>query len=789
MLNAIPVTAYKSITPEFSFSEELPYLSYLNNIYTLTNNRKGFVFEITPLAMADEGVAHDIESIMTGILPDGATMQFHVYSCPNMGFIFDIANKIIRPYSDSIVNPDLYANILKFQEEKLKSEGVRRWKYYVSITVPNKDKADEICGSIKEILTGIGLRPIIVYPQRLINVLSEILNQSDGNKRLHYDPEVHIRDQIMHSNTIIKYKMGRKSNIQINDTYLVGLKVSQYPEDVYLPLMNNILGDQLDNGKQINYPFLITFNYIQPHGQETTAAKISGKAVTTRSNAIGSSFSSRLSNRIKSLGYMQYALSDRHYAVRCYMHFTLFSLSKEDIPKVRENMKTVARNIGISLVDDGMASMPAFLSDLPMNLQENMHGIGYAETIHSQVASNMVLVQGDYHGEKNPAVILVTPRKDIAPISLFLEGGNSNITVSGGSGSGKSVTLNAILMYYAALASQMFVFDKGFSMGPITQLHGGDILRFDNKQRISINPFSNISNIDLDVDFIWPIFSNMINPGGTLSQAFIELLKEKIREEYFDKGQDGGVQGVYERLDKTELGRQLTICMKSWAKGGNYHRFVEGESSISFKKQFSLLEMSEINNIPALKAVIVPLYLYQVYQHCFSGDKSIKKIVTMDEAHSYFHGGSIIEFMSTFGREIRKYNGMLLTATQLQSDYFSHPAIVSVYKNCDTHIFLRQNASRSIEYEGLDEYDFKMINSMRPPTRYAELYIKSEFYRGKFKVYNSDYMNWLFTTTPDKKVIRDKYFEESKDIHKAIVKCMDMGHSPLGSSNVSDDFY
>jgi conjugal transfer ATP-binding protein TraC len=791
---AVPINTIRSISPEFSFCENLPYLSYEDGIYTLTGKRKGFMFEFTPLPFSSKQVEKDIESIIDGILPSGSTMQFHVFTSQRFEFMFERAINMIQQYPDSKLSPEIYKSIEMYQMNMFRKKNIKRWRYFASFSCIDKSGIDvnKVSASVKQTLRGAGLAPITVIPHRLISFLSEIFNITGDINNIVYDPHIHIRNQIIHSNSAISREgWFWKTRLKINDKYVVSLHVKEYPECIYLPLMNNLLGVPGDSFKQIQYPFLITFNHLNPSMQQLEATRIDSRASTTLSSSFGVTPS--LQKRKEAMKNIKWALGKNHIVTKNYLHFLLFVDSEKEIPDAIENMKAVGRNVGFKLVPDTIATIPSFLSDLPMNLQPEMAKIGYLQTTHSQIASNMILCQGDDNGGRTPTIVLATERNDLAPLCFFTTEGNKNVTVTGKSGSGKSVFINVLLLGYSKKGAKVYNFDKGCSLLPITQIHGGDILRFDDKTQISINPFTHLKNIDGEVDFVWPIIAQMINPDGDLTQYHKEVLKEKIIEEYLSKRNNGSIQGVYDRLKSSKVGYELTLCMKSWVKDeveGNYAKYLKGDSTISFDKQFALLELQEIDKIPALKAVIVPLYLFQVYLNCFFGDPNRIKIITMDEAHGYIHGQSMVRFMDTFIREIRKYNGMILTATQHNRDYFVNSAVATIYGNSDSHIFLKQDAAEGPMYPGLSSYEIEIINSLKSTPEFSEMYIKSPIAQGKYRVRLSEYVLWLSTTSPAVRAIRDENTERFKgDVHGSILDLVERKQMPAGVGLVDDNFY
>src|SRR5690606_27878835 len=118
---------------------------------------------------------------------------------------------------------------------------------------------------------------------------------------------------------------------------------------------------------------------------------------------------------------------------------------------------------------------------------------------------------------------------------------------------------------------------------------------------------------------------------------------------------------------------RLAAALEPYTRHGIYASYFEGEANIAFTKNLVVLELEELKSKKNLQSVVMQLVMYRITQEMYL-DRSLKKLVIIDEAWDLMGQGASASFIEAGYRRARKYGGAFGTITQSVEDYYKTDA-------------------------------------------------------------------------------------------------------------------
>jgi len=288
---------------------------------------------------------------------------------------------------------------------------------------------------------------------------------------------------------------------------------------------------------------------------------------------------------------------------------------------------------------------------------------------------------------------------------------NWNAQIIGASGSGKSFTMNNILLQFAVYNPQFAILDYGGegagSYRNFVNIQNGTYVEISlEKGNFSINPFDGAFYCEVSEDnvdgfykrkltallstlelMITSKFENVDN-ASILNPHNYTVLGNKIREYYKENGNNGyDLDGKVIDEDKVNylnlddfanrklknddfLGKMFFALAPFIGKGHNSGVYAPlfRETKQLKSKDVVCFDMAGLGGAADLKKVLIPVILETIATNILGGDFKRRKMVIMDEAWRDLQGGSMSDFMMDMYRTIRKLNGSVTILTQSFKD-------------------------------------------------------------------------------------------------------------------------
>jgi conjugal transfer ATP-binding protein TraC len=669
----------------------------------------------------------------------------------------------------------------------------------------------------------------------LIKFTSEVLNpQSPLNDvRPAYDEGRLIKSQVINADTVCRVD---KKGLQFSDSSgskaeLRCYSVKSYPQMSTLWEMGGLIGDQLQTSLQYPCPFLITMGVeILDYEKAKARAQIKSARATTNADSQMAKFLPDMVARKKDWDIVMRSLSEGQSLVSIY-HQVLLMTDSQNAQSAENAAIAIWRARNFELTNDVYMQPQALLGCLPMTLSrafyDDLKKAGRVSTKTGDNAVHLAPLIAEWWGTETPMVKLFGRRGQEMNIDFFdNRAGNYNVAIAATSGAGKSVLMQEVALSYLGAGAKGWIIDVGRSYEKLAHLVGGEFLEFKPDNDIRLNPFSMVESLDEEMDVLKPLVAQMAMPNGHCDDLQKALIEEAIRSVWNVKGKDMTITDVAARLvenassshgdsdyiqrlvdriypsmegkegtpSQGEFTHLLITAMQQnggkkadqrlldlakmlypFTSKGVYGRFFEGRSNIQFNRDFTVLELEELNVKKDLQSVVLLILLYAMQQEMYlASDRTRRKFCALDEAWDLLAGGSTAEFFKKGYRRARKYGGCMITATQSINDYFTNDAGSAIMANSDWVLLLRQKpeAIEQLAASGrlaLNEGTKRLLASVRTEHGvYSEVFVFSPMGNGIGRLLVDPFSQQLYTTKAEEFTAIQKRVEAGMGLADAI---------------------
>lgn len=370
-----------------------------------------------------------------------------------------------------------------------------------------------------------------------------------------------------------------------------------------------------------------------------------------------------------------------------------------------------------------------------------------------------------------------------------------NGIVVGGSGSGKSFSVNYLIRNHLKSGGKLFIIDKG---GPGAGSYRNMIMNLPTGRYIEIRV---VGEMDFTINFFdGPLFVTRALNGDILADLNGEVDGDK--ENFLIKLLTLMCKDEGDRIARQDVSRISALIRRAYRDLGNnsqntlnldlfctkylapefpdlfsaIHQFIEQGIYAKFFRATTQLkhvdcfcfDLEGIDAHPDLAPILTLVITSFAYSMCLT-DKNVRKMIVVDEAWSAFKG-PLAAVIENIWRTIRKHNGFIYCVTQGLEDIFKSE-VASALLNNTTHYFmcgsshrydaLSQIKASGVQTNSIDAYDYGLISNMRfAKGQYSEIYMLTPNFKGVIRLRASLYDYWFFTTNADDKVKLDKIKSE-----------------------------
>lgn len=422
------------------------------------------------------------------------------------------------------------------------------------------------------------------------------------------------------------------------------------------------------------------------------------------------------------------AIAEASSQLVAYGYYTpVIVLFDSDQRRLRDHAEAVRRLIqaeGFGARIETLNATEAYLGSLPgvsyANIREPLvHTRNLADLLPlNSIWSGKATAPCPYYPPNSPPLMQVATGSTPFRLNLHVDDVGHTLIV-GPTGSGKSTLLALIVAQFRRYAgAQVFAFDKGNSLLPLTLATGGDHYRLgagEGDRTLSFCPLSELSD---EGDRAWA--SDWIET--LLSLQGIKVLPEHRNAIARQVGLMAEARGrsLSDFVSGVQM-REIKDALLPYTVDGPMGHLLDAEGDGLKLGDFQTFEMAELMQLGERIVVPVLLYLIRRISKRLDGNPSL---IVLDEAwvmlgHSTF-AGKIEEWL----REVRKLNCAVILATQSLSDA-ARSGIVDVLKEgCATKICLPNGAAAQpgtrdfYQNLGFNERQIEIVATATPKREY-----------------------------------------------------------------------
>jgi len=503
--------------------------------------------------------------------------------------------------------------------------------------------------------------------------------------------------------------------------------------------------------------------------------------------------------------FLNEAISQQRVPVKAHYNVLAWADSPEEMQQIRNRVGSAMAKMDAQskLETDGApqlwwSGIPGNAADFPMN-----------DTFDTFLEQATCFLNMESHERSAQTGIRFGERRNGRPVlvDLFdapMKNGiitNRNLFVCGGSGGGKSITMNHLLRTLFDQGTHCVTIDIGGSYKGLCTLTRGYYFTYTEENPIKFNPF-----------YIGPSETLDTEKKESLKTLLVSLWKQE--DENFNRSEyvalSNALQGYYDHL-KNDTGlfpcfntfyeyledhytevlkahkvneRDFSIdnflyVLRPYYKGGEFDYLLNATENLDMLQQrFIVFELDNVKQHPILFPVVT-LIIMELFISKMRKLPGQRKIIAIDEAWVAIAKSGMASFIKYLYKTVRKFNGIAALITQEIDDLISSPIIKeTVINNADTKILMDMRKfmnkfDRLQETLGMSDKgktQLLSVNKANEPGRaYREVLIDQggvivKVYRNELSV--PEYL--AYSTEETEKIKVQQYTEQYGSIEKGI---------------------
>lgn len=336
--------------------------------------------------------------------------------------------------------------------------------------------------------------------------------------------------------------------------------------------------------------------------------------------------------------------------------------------------------------------------------------------------SDILPFYGPWIGHDSPQILLKTRHGSLLKFSPFDRSlSNANQLISGGSGSGKSVMTNLLLLQMLKENPKVFFIDVGGSYKKLTENLSGQYVELGVNDQLSVNPF------DLAIGEAKPSSHKIKFLVGLVELMTKEEGAERIPKLARAEIEDAIVK-VYIQIKNPRLSdlRRLLLAHHSteiqkygkilspWCGDTPYGKFLDQNTTVEFSKDIVAFDLKGLESYPDLQSVCLYIITDLVWREV-QKDRSTMKFIVFDECWKLLRDEAALVFIEEVFRTVRKYYCSATAISQDLSDFLNSKISSALLPNCSIKWLLMQNQSDFSKIKdalGLNDNEIALIQSL-----------------------------------------------------------------------------
>lgn len=435
----------------------------------------------------------------------------------------------------------------------------------------------------------------------------------------------------------------------------------------------------------------------------------------------------------------------------------MLSSYRDHIDSAEQSLKSLYQLNDWELASSDQFHLPSILCNLPLQQVDYWNVLRSMKLVRVCQSSEVVAklpIHAEWKGVPMPGVLLFGRRGQLFQWNPFyrISSGNYNVCVIGPSGGGKSVFLQSLADSMMSQSARVFILDIGQSFAEIAKLLGGEIVQFGRDTALALNPFAGLKpdmNIDDFNDLVKCAKELLIIMCGVTDEYGAGLLEKAIKAAVIKHNYKLDIDLFVQYLEHADDSRlnQYAMTLYPYTKDGIYGKYFTGLKNATFKKEITIFEFEEIKKDKKLIAIILQILLMEITGQFFTGDRSQKFMIIVDEAWMLLDYSA--GFFAEFARTVRKYGGSLVTCVQNYSDLQKTQSHQAILENSTWTLLLKQDEKGLHSFRESEAFKDKLplLKSISlVPGKYSELLISATGVSVVGRLVLDEYSSALYST-------------------------------------------
>lgn len=711
-------------------------------------NRLGAIWESPVLLGADDSTVERLRSALSSFMPVGTFVQFGLLSVPDASYYIGRYTQTKRKASSlmkTMVNKRAAFVQKTVDENTREMNGVlcTRQRVIVSITVPCEPTPSEnelravtdICSKLADGFNSAGLSLRQMDDSGWLALTRRFFNIYEQKDDLSKDDYLPLREQVFAPGNSVEIF---KNKIKFNDGeyYSRTLSVKEFPRSTGLDIMNFLVGSPLADTNQISEPFWMSLTIHFPN-QEKKSGAIKARQAFMANQSFGAMISSIpvFAHKKRGLDMMANEIEGNGATiVEANFGITLFSRDEERLSAQMGAIPAWAASFGMTLREDKFILGPLFYGQIPFGF--TVHGISNLYRFNTMTVMHAVQflpIIGDWTASGDGGCsIYHTRRGRVAIFDPYDSTTNYNGVVFATSGAGKSFVAQQFACDLLSQGAKVWVVDQGRSYEKLCSVVGGQYITFSDDSRICLNPFTQIVQIDEEMDSLKAVFAKMAAPEGGLDDFAMASLEQAIKSVWDRLTNKATVTEIADWCNSQPDSRISDIgqMLYPFTRHGSFGFWFDGASNVDFTRDFVVMEIQDLASKKTLQQVVLMLLMDRVAIEMYHTEGR-KKVFLVDESWSLIDDPMVGKALTAGFRKVRKHDGAMWIITQSLADLYESPNGRVIIDNCAWQFILRQ-VSESIQSSvksgrlNIDAYMLRILESVHTvPGKYSEIMIRN----------------------------------------------------------------
>jgi conjugal transfer ATP-binding protein TraC len=475
------------------------------------------------------------------------------------------------------------------------------------------------------------------------------------------------------------------------------------------------------------------------------------------------------------------------------IHFIVSGVCEEECENSIASILNALSRMGCEGLKEEIIAGSLFVSCLPLCFDHYYERfIKRTRRMISSNLSDMLPLYGSLRGTQTAAQVYLNRRGETVFWDFFDSNTNPHAIIIGASGAGKSFFVNDFILQNARLDAHFFVLDKGDSYKKLCNILGGQYIRFELNEPVTINPFLKEPDAE-HLAFLVTVLSEMCSGGDERERLYREqegVLQKAVLlayEERRNKDEEVTLSDVVEKLKShacnrklglgESIGLKLALKLTPFTREGPYGRFFDGKNQFNLGSRFTVFELGNLSSHSDLQLVVLLNIMYFITNFVSSSEmKPKRKFLLIDEAWSLLKLKNTAEFITNSFKTYRKYHCSAVAITQEIVDLIGKECGIAIQANAANKVFLKQepNVVDSLKgFASLSDKEIELLKSVETQKgKFSEALVISDASRGVIRLVPGPFLYWLATSdAKDNEYLEKKLMTFNNNYLEALEVC------------------